>query len=96
MTARYRSSRNRGGHECFASQIPRIDGFLRSQTMVTRQQHRQGLPDEQTERQVWLSAFPSKKGWTDRVRFGDTRRSDSGIVNDDVNAPSATERLPDG
>src|SRR5258708_30841255 len=63
-TAEYRS-RLRHGHECLAHQILRADGLKRSETVVTRHDHYQGLLDERTERQVWRLFFLSKKGRID-------------------------------
>src|SRR5260370_9729578 len=54
-------SRVRHGYECLAHQIPRTDGLERSETVVTRQDHNQGLLDEKTKRQLWHSSFPPKK-----------------------------------
>src|SRR6202171_4511175 len=55
----------RHGHECLAYQIPRTDGFERSETVVARQDHHQWLFDEKAERQVWHPSFPSKKSCID-------------------------------
>src|SRR6266446_4339728 len=62
--AQYRS-RVRRGHECLPYQLPRTDGFERSEMVVTRQDHYQGLLDEKTECQVWQPSFPSKKSRID-------------------------------
>src|SRR5229473_2159612 len=58
-------SRVRHGHECLTHQILGTDGFKRSETVVTRQDHDQGLLDEKAERQVWRPLFPAKKGRID-------------------------------
>src|SRR5713226_7942480 len=44
---------------------PGLDGFERSEMVVTRQDHHQGLLDEKTERQVRQPSFPSKKSCID-------------------------------
>jgi hypothetical protein len=70
-------SRVRHAYECFAHQIPRADGFERSETVVTLQDHYQGLLDESTERQPWQPFFPSKKSCVDgslRKRIRELRR----------------------
>ena len=54
-------SRVRHGHECLAHQILRTDGFEGCETVVTRQNHHQGLLDEKTVRQLWHTSFPPKK-----------------------------------
>src|SRR5690348_3035918 len=55
--------RSRVGHryEGRARQILCTDGFQRSETVIARQDHHQGLLDEKTERQVWQPLLPSKK-----------------------------------
>src|ERR1700730_8108071 len=45
--------------------MPRTDGCERSEMVVTRQDHHQGLLDEKAERQVWHPSFPSKKSCID-------------------------------
>src|SRR6202166_4102877 len=45
--------------------MPRTDGLARSETVVTRQDHYQGLFDERTERQLWHAFFPPKKSCID-------------------------------
>src|SRR6266851_7744058 len=62
--SQYRS-RARNNHECLPYQIPRADGFERSEMVVTRQDHYQRLFHEKTERQVWHCSFLSKKSGVD-------------------------------
>src|SRR5580692_8584393 len=53
------------GHEGLAHEIPWTDGCERSETVVARQNHHQGLLDENPVRQLWHPSFPSKKGSID-------------------------------
>src|SRR5580658_3729549 len=72
-------SRVRHGHEYLAYQILRTDGFERSETVITGQDHHQRLLDEKTERQPWHSLFPSKKSCID-FSFRKTVRKRRGIL----------------
>src|SRR6266849_9280083 len=58
-------SRARHAHEFLALYIPRTDDLERSETVVTRQDHHQGLLDENTVSQPWHPFFPSKKSCID-------------------------------
>src|SRR5580704_17964798 len=55
----------RHANKCLAHQIARTDCLALSQTVVTRQDHYQGLFDERTECQLWHASFASKKTCSD-------------------------------
>src|SRR5260370_195164 len=54
-------SRVRHNHECLAHQILRTDGFEGCETVVTGQNHHQGLLDKNTVRQLRHTSLPPKK-----------------------------------
>src|SRR5271156_3293634 len=58
-------SRVRNNHECLACEIPRTDGLERSETVVARQDHHEGLLHQEAERQSWHPLFPPKKSCID-------------------------------
>src|SRR4029077_4216728 len=66
-------------HERLAHEILRTNGFKRSETMVARQDHHQGLLDEKAERQVWRALFSSKKSGID-VSFGKSVRKQRRVL----------------
>src|SRR4029077_16435853 len=72
-------SRVRHNHKCLAHQIPRTDGFERSEMVVIRQDHHQRLLDEKTERQPWETSFPSKKSCVD-FSFRKAVRKQRGVL----------------
>src|SRR6202045_4573468 len=69
----------RRDHECLAHKIPWTDGLERSETVVTRQDHHQGLLDKSAEREVWHRSFLSKKSSID-FPFRKALRKQRGVL----------------